>query len=75
VTLGRFFLSQGMDPKKVLDEVYNVAKRRQPNFAETYLASGELALSKHDYALAAQAFAQAIKLDAGDPNGLVRGVG
>ena len=68
VTLGRFFLSQGMDPKEVLDKTYNVVKRRQPNYAEAFLASGELALSKHDYALAAQAFQQAIKLDAGDPD-------
>ena len=68
VTLGRFFLSQGMDPKEVLDKTYNVVKRRQSNFAEAFLASGELALSKHDYALAAQNFQQAIKLDAGDPD-------
>lgn len=68
VTLGRFFLSQGVDAKTVLDEVYNVVKKRQPNYAEAFLASGDLALSKHDYALAAQAFQQAIKLDAGDPD-------
>jgi tetratricopeptide (TPR) repeat protein len=67
ITLGRFFLSQGMDPKEVLDKRYNAVKRRQPNYAETFLASGELALSKHDYALASQAYSQAIKLDAGDP--------
>ena len=68
VTFGRFQLSQGVDPKQVLTDVYNVVKRRQPNYAEAFLASGELALSKHDYALAAQAFGQAIKLDAGDPD-------
>jgi tetratricopeptide (TPR) repeat protein len=68
VTFGRFQLSQGVDPKQVLTDVFNIVKRRQPNYAEAFLASGELALSKHDYALAAQGFQQAIKLDAGDPD-------
>ena len=36
-------LSQGLDPKKVLDTVYNVVKKRQPTYVETFLASGELA--------------------------------
>jgi len=31
------------------------------------LASGELALEKNDFALAAEAFQQAIKLDVGEP--------
>ena len=67
VVAGRFYLSQGVDPKRVLDTVYNVVKKRQPTYAEVYLASGELALEKHDYALAAEAFTQAAALDAGDP--------
>src|SRR5439155_11360418 len=66
VAIGRFYLTQGMDPKKVLDNVYNVVKKRQPSYAEVYLASGELALEKNDYALAAEAFQQAAKLDVGD---------
>ncbi|MEX2173501.1 MAG: tetratricopeptide repeat protein [Pirellulaceae bacterium] len=68
VTVGRFLLSQGVDPKEVLDRTFNVAKRQQPAYAEAHLASGELALAKNDYALAAKAFGQAIKLDAGDPD-------
>lgn len=67
ITIGRFFLSQGVDPKKVLDAIYNDVKKRAPNLPEAYLASGELALTKHDYQLAAEAFAQAVKLDASDP--------
>ena len=42
------------DPKKVLDSYYNVVKKRQPTYTEVYLASGELALEKNDYALAAE---------------------
>jgi tetratricopeptide (TPR) repeat protein len=66
IVLGRFYLSQGLDPKKVLDTVYNVVKKRQPTYVETFLASGELALDKNDFALAAEAFQQAIKLDVGE---------
>lgn len=67
VVAGRFYLSQGVDPKRVLDTVYGVVKKRQPTYAEVYLASGELALEKHDYALAAEAFTQAATLDPADP--------
>jgi len=36
VVVGRFYLSQGIDPKKVLDSVYNVVKKRQPTYVETF---------------------------------------
>src|SRR5262245_44239555 len=42
VAIGRFYLDQGIDPKKVLDTVYNVVKKRQPTYTEVFLASGEL---------------------------------
>jgi tetratricopeptide (TPR) repeat protein len=67
VTLGRFFLSQAVDPKKVLNDIYDQVKKEQPNYVEAYLASGELALEKNDYALAAESFEQAIKIDDGEP--------
>jgi tetratricopeptide (TPR) repeat protein len=66
IVVGRFYLSQGLDAKKVLDTVYNVIKKRQPTYVETFLASGELALDKNDFALAAEAFQQAVKLDVGE---------
>ena len=66
VIVGRFFLNQGMDPKKVLLGEFQEVKKRQPSFAEGFLASGELALEKDDYALAAESFQQAVKLDTGD---------
>ncbi|MGH7192439.1 MAG: tetratricopeptide repeat protein, partial [Candidatus Saccharimonadales bacterium] len=68
ITLGRFFLGQGVDAKQVLDRIYNQLKQTQPNYIETYLASGELALDKQDYALAAEAFEQAAKLDPATPD-------
>jgi tetratricopeptide (TPR) repeat protein len=66
VIIGRFYLSQGIDPKKVLDNVYNVVKKRQSTYVDVFLASGELALEKNDFALAAEAFGQAVKIDVGD---------
>lgn len=63
IVLGRFFLDRGVDAKQVLDRIYNQIKKQQPNFVEAYLASGELALEKQDFALAAEAFEQAAKLD------------
>jgi tetratricopeptide (TPR) repeat protein len=66
VVFGRFSLAQGVDPKRVLDAVYNPVKKRQPTYVDVYLASGELALDKNDFALAAEAFQQAVKLDVGD---------
>jgi tetratricopeptide (TPR) repeat protein len=64
--VGRFVLSQGTDPKKVLDGAYNVVKKFQPTYAPAFLACGELALEKNDFALAAQNFEQAAKLDAAE---------
>src|SRR4051812_16263305 len=66
VTFGRFSLSQGVDPKRVLDTIYNPIKKRQPTYVDVYLATGDLALEKNDFALAAEAFQQAAKLDVGD---------
>jgi tetratricopeptide (TPR) repeat protein len=66
VLLGHFFLEQGIDAKKVLDVIYDEIKKQQPDYAGAYLASGELALEKNDFALAAEAYQQAVKLDPGD---------
>ena len=64
--VGRFLLHESVDPKKVLDGMYNVVKKSQPTYAPAFLACGELALEKNDFALAAQNFEQAAKLDAAD---------
>lgn len=62
--VGRWMLSQGADPKQVLTGTFNQVKRRQPSYVDVHLAIGELALEKHDYQLAGDAFQQAVKLDA-----------
>lgn len=67
VTLGRFFLYHGADAKQVLESFYDKAKQLLTTSAEGFLASGELALQKHDYGLAAEAFEKAAEIDARDP--------
>jgi tetratricopeptide (TPR) repeat protein len=67
ITLGRYFLLRGADAKQVLEVFFDQVRKRQPTFAETYLATGALALAKHDYAVAAEAYQQAVKLTPEDP--------
>jgi tetratricopeptide (TPR) repeat protein len=68
VTLGQFLLHRGVDPKMVLERVFDQVTRQYPNFADAYQASGELALEKHDYELAAEVFDKAAKLDPVNPD-------
>ncbi len=63
VALGKWMLGQGIDPKKVLTSTFNEVKRRNPTFIDVHLAIGDLALEKHDYQMAGDAFQQAVKLD------------
>lgn len=68
VVIGRYLLSQGMDPKQVLVGTYSEVKKRQPNLALAHLATGDLALEKNDFALAAESYHQALKIDPADPD-------
>ncbi|MFI5455508.1 MAG: peptidase MA family metallohydrolase [Isosphaerales bacterium] len=67
VTIGRFFLLRGADARKVLDQFYDVVTKQQPDFAEAYFATAEMALDKEDYALAAETLRKAPKTAALDP--------
>jgi len=67
VTLGRFFLDRGADAKQVLTQVYGKIKQEYPQLPEAFLASGQLALDKHDFGMAAEAFQKAAELDAENP--------
>ncbi len=68
VALGRVALMVGGDPKRVLELFFDPVKKEQPDFRETYLASGALALDKNDFALAAKTFAAAAKKFPEDPD-------
>ena len=69
IAVARFLLSHGVDAKQVLDKIISEVQKRQPNFGPAYMASGELALEKNDFALAAEAFGQAVRLNPADPDG------
>lgn len=68
VTLGRFYADRGADPRRVLETFYDPVKSSQPQFADAFIASGELALSKSDFALAAEEFQNALKRSPDDPD-------
>jgi tetratricopeptide (TPR) repeat protein len=67
VAIGRAALLLGADPRKVLDNLLEPAKKQNPDLRDTYLAIGELALEKHDFALAAKQFSAGLKKFPDDP--------
>jgi len=68
IIFGRVLLLSGMDPKLVLDQLYDRVKKLNPKLREVYLASGDLALEKHDFALAARLFEEGLKQVPDDPD-------
>jgi tetratricopeptide (TPR) repeat protein len=68
VVFGRAMLMLGADPKEVLEKVYASAQKTDPKLRDVYLARGELALEKHDFALAARAFEEGLKQLPEDPD-------
>jgi hypothetical protein len=68
VALGRAALLSGRDPKQVLDRQYSQAKKADAGLRDVYLATGDLALEKHDYALAAKSFQEGLKKLPNDPD-------
>ncbi len=68
IVLGRTALLSGADPKIIMDRLFEAARRADPKRSEVYLASGNLALEKHDYALAAKRFQQGLEQQPEDPD-------
>lgn len=62
LVLGQYLLEKGADARQVLDLFYKPVKQRRPDYVPAYIASGELALEKNDYRLAADEFRQALKV-------------
>ena len=61
IALGQAALLLGADPKRVLDNFFERAKKADPKTREVYLASGQLALDKNDAELAAKTFLEGLK--------------
>ncbi len=68
VVFGQAALLRNADPKRVLDQVFDSARKTDPKLRDVYLASGELALEKHDLALAAKRFREGLKEVPDDPD-------
>jgi tetratricopeptide (TPR) repeat protein len=68
VVFGQAALLSHADPKLVLDTLFDSARKADPSSREPYLASGQLALNKHDFALAAKRFEEGLKQLPDDPD-------
>jgi tetratricopeptide (TPR) repeat protein len=68
VAIGKAILLLGADPRKVLDNIFEPARKANPDFREVYLAMGELALDKHDFDLASKHFNAGLKKFPDDPD-------
>jgi Flp pilus assembly protein TadD len=68
LAFGRAALVLGADPKQVLERVFDPIKAADPKLRDLYEAKGELALSKHDFPLAAKAFQEGLAVAPDDPD-------
>jgi tetratricopeptide (TPR) repeat protein len=68
VALGRALLLLGVEPRVVLENCFQRAYAVDPPVREAYLASGQLALDKHDFTLAADTFRAGLKIFPNDPD-------
>jgi len=68
VVMGQLDLMQNVDARDVLQKRFEVARQRSPRTREAWLAIGELAIDKHDAALAAETFRAGLKLHPNDPD-------
>jgi len=68
VALGQALLLLGVEPRLVLENCFQRAQKMTPPSREAFLATGQLALDKHDYKLAADAFRAGLKIFPDDPD-------
>lgn len=68
VALGQALLLLGVEPRVVLENCFQRAEKLEPPPREAFLATGQLALDKHDFALAADAFRAGLKKFPKDPD-------
>ncbi len=68
IALGQAALLMGVDPKKVLENTFDRAKKAAPEDREAYLASADVALDKNDSDLAAKLANEGIAKFPKDPD-------
>ncbi len=68
VTLGQALLLLGVEPKLVLENCFQRGEKMEPPSRNAFLAAGQLALDKHDFKLAADAFRAGLAKFPNDPD-------
>ena len=68
VPLGQALLLLGVEPRLVLENCFQRAEKLDAPPREAFLATGQLALDKHDFAMAADAFRAGLKHFPDDPD-------
>ena len=68
VALGEVLLTLGAEPKIIMDQFYTRVLKADPDCREAYLATGELALDKQDFELAANQYRKALERFGDDPD-------
>ena len=68
VAIGQALLLLGVEPRLVLENCFQRAEQMDPPAREAFLAAGQLALDKHDFKLAADAFRAGLKKFPDDPD-------
>jgi tetratricopeptide (TPR) repeat protein len=68
VALGRALLLLGVEPRLVLENCFQAAEKMTPPSREAFIATGQLALDKHDFKLAADAFRAGLEKFPDDPD-------
>lgn len=68
VALGKAALLLGSDPKKILENTFDRARKADPNCREAQLASAEVALDKNDPPLAVKLLSESMKTFGEDPD-------
>ena len=68
VALGQALLLLGVEPKLVLENCFQRAEKLDPPSREAFLAAGQLALDKHDFKLAGDAFRAGLEKFPDDPD-------
>lgn len=59
VAAGRYFAMRGEDARQVLEQFYDKVRDSDAGFLEAYIATAELAISKGDFAVAAETLGRA----------------
>lgn len=68
VVVGQVLLLRGEDPGQVLEAFFDRARKAKPDYLGAYLAAADLALSKNDFALAAEGLENALKIANDSPD-------